>query len=285
MQRVSRRTLLKRTMVAAGSMVGLGMSASVYATAVEPGWLDLVQVSLPLPRLDPVFNDYRVVHISDIHLDEWMTSDRLAHVVNIVNQQQPDLVALTGDFVTHAPAQYLPDLAAGLSALTAHDAVVAVLGNHDHWTDPFMVREALHNGGVRELPNAVHTIKRNGAVLHIAGVDDITVGKDRLATVLAQLPTAGAALLLAHEPDFADTSAATGRFDLQLSGHSHGGQVRVPLLGAPLLPPLGQKYSMGLYQVGTMLQYTTRGVGMTAPHVRFHCRPEVTLLTLLAHPA
>jgi predicted MPP superfamily phosphohydrolase len=100
--------------------------------------------------------------------------------------------------------------------------------------------------------------------------------------VIDQLPADGAALLLAHEPDFADTSAATGRFDLQLSGHSHGGQVRVPLVGAPRLPPLGRKYPIGVYQVGSMLQYTSRGVGMIPPRVRFCCRPEIALLTLAA---
>jgi predicted MPP superfamily phosphohydrolase len=94
------------------------------------------------------------------------------------------------------------------------------------------------------------------------------------------LPAEGCAILLAHEPDCADDSAATGRFDLQISGHSHGGQVSLPLIGPPVLPYLAQKYPSGLYQVGQMFQYTNRGVGMTPPYVRLNCRPEITVFTL-----
>ena len=100
--------------------------------------------------------------------------------------------------------------------------------------------------------------------------------------MLARLPRTGAALLLAHEPDFADITPPPGRFDLQLSGHSHGGQVVIPFLGPPTLPEIGEKYPSGRYQVGGMIQYTNRGVGMVRPHVRLNCRPEITLLTLHA---
>ncbi|HYN87535.1 MAG TPA: hypothetical protein VER55_03345, partial [Ardenticatenaceae bacterium] len=102
--------------------------------------------------------------------------------------------------------------------------------------------------------------------------------------VLAHLPPDGAAILLAHEPDFADISAATGRFDLQLSGHSHGGQVIVPFAGPLIGPRYGQNYPVGRYQVGSMIQYTNRGIGMVAPLVRFNCRPEVTVFTLESNP-
>jgi predicted MPP superfamily phosphohydrolase len=130
------------------------------------------------------------------------------------------------------------------------------------------------------LSNEVYTLSQDGEELHIAGVDDIWEKQDRLDLVLEKLPDAGAAILLAHEPDFADQSADTGRFDLQLSGHSHGGQVVIPFVGAPLLPYLGMKYPSGLYRVGTMWQYTNRGVGMARLKVRFNCRPEITVFTL-----
>jgi len=109
-------------------------------------------------------------------------------------------------------------------------------------------------------------------MLHVAGVDDVWERQDRLDLVLKATPEAGAAILLAHEPDFADVSAATRRFDLQISGHSHGGQVIIPLRGPPLLPRYAKKYPMGLCQVGSMMQYTNRGVGMVPPRVRFNCR-------------
>ena len=105
---------------------------------------------------------------------------------------------------------------------------------------------------------------------------------DRLDEVLAQLPADGAAMLLCHEPDFADISAATGRFDLQISGHTHGGQIVLPFIGPIHTPRYGHKYSLGMYQVGDMIQYTNRGVGMARLPVRFNCRPEITVFTLEA---
>ncbi|HVO42428.1 MAG TPA: hypothetical protein VMT34_07385, partial [Aggregatilineales bacterium] len=105
--------------------------------------------------------------------------------------------------------------------------------------------------------------------------------RDRLPAVLAQLPGEAAAVLLVHEPDFADVSAATGRFDLQLSGHSHGGQVIPPFFKRPpVLPLLGKKYPIGVYRVDGMVQYTNRGLGMLRPYIRVNCRPEITMLTL-----
>jgi predicted MPP superfamily phosphohydrolase len=155
-----------------------------------------------------------------------------------------------------------------------------VLGNHDYWTDADAVRAALLACGIQNLSNDVFTLSKGGEQLHIAGVDDTWEKHDRLDLVLEKLPPSGAAVLLAHEPDFADRSAETGRFDLQLSGHSHGGQVVLPFFGPPILPHLGRKYPTGLFQVKDMFQYTNRGVGMIAPYVRFNCRPEITVFTL-----
>jgi predicted MPP superfamily phosphohydrolase len=103
--------------------------------------------------------------------------------------------------------------------------------------------------------------------------------QDDLQPILTKMGAAQGAILLAHEPDFADTSAATGKFDLQLSGHSHGGQVHIPGFKR-IAPPLGQKYLAGQYQVQQMIQYTSRGLGLVTPRVRFNCRPELTVITL-----
>ena len=159
---------------------------------------------------------------------------------------------------------------------------MAVLGNHDHWSGPDEVRRVVRDGGTTDLSNAARTLRHGGSELHVAGVDSVMEGEDRLDEVLDGLPGSGAAVLLAHEPDCADKSAAAGRFDLQLSGHSHGGQVRVPLFGPPVLPPLAEKYPEGLYGVGGMLLYTNRGLGMLPPRVRFYCPPEITVFTLRA---
>lgn len=281
-QRLTRRSFLKFAVKSTALACLAGTGSYAYATGVEPGWLQVTFHTLKLPRLDAQFHGYKVAHITDIHLGDWTTSDHLDEVVAAVNACQPDLVAITGDFFTRNPQAHGQELIRGLRKLRAKDGVVAVLGNHDHWHGPEVVRELLREGGVVEVSNGVRTLQRGSASLHVAGVDDVWMGAHRLEQVLDRLPPQGAAILLAHEPDFADTSAATGRFDLQLSGHSHGGQVVAPLLGPLRLPPLGQKYPSGLYRVGDMLQYTSRGVGMVRPHVRFNCRPEVAVFTLVA---
>jgi predicted MPP superfamily phosphohydrolase len=278
---LTRRQLLKRAgLLAAGAVLAGG--GWEYASAVEPSWLDIQPVTLTLPRLQRAFDGYRVVQFSDIHMSEWMTRARLAEVVRAVNAQGADLIVMTGDFVSNLSDEIAQDLIDVLGTLQAPDGAVAVLGNHDHWNDAGVIHQVIKESGMVDLTNTVHTLDRGGVPLHLAGVDDIWERHNRLDDVLAQLPKDGAAVLLAHEPDFADTSAATGRFDLQLSGHSHGGQVIMPLVGPIHLPYLGQKYPLGHYQVGTMIQYTNRGVGMIQPRVRFNCRPEITVFTLRA---
>jgi predicted MPP superfamily phosphohydrolase len=280
-RRLSRRAFLKTgARCVAGAGIA-GASSLAYASYIEPGWVDVHQVPLTLSRLPAEFDGYRVAQISDIHLDgAWMTRAHLTEVVGLINRQQPDLVAITGDFVTHDAERFAEDLVAALSGLDPKDSVAAVLGNHDYWSNPDIIRGVLRDSGIVNVSNAVCTLRRGGANLHIAGVDDIWEGKDRLDLVLEALPKSGAVILLAHEPDFADTSAATGRFDLQISGHSHGGQVSVPGLGPLHLPYLGRKYPSGLYEVNEMLHYTNRGIGMVRPYVRFNCRPEISVFTL-----
>ncbi len=277
---MTRRGFLKASLKGIIGAAVLGTGSVAYVSEVEPQWVDVAHVRLTLPRLSPAFHGYRIAQMSDIHADDWMTGERLQDIVALVNREQPDLVAMTGDFVTYYPHQVAENLIGALRHLAPRDASVAVLGNHDHWTDARGVRDVLHQSNIIDVSNRVYTLQRGGELLHICGVDDIWERQDRLDIVLANLPAAGSAVLLAHEPDFADTSAASGRFDLQISGHSHGGQVSIPLYGPPVLPYLGEKYPAGLYRVGTMWQYTNRGLGMVHPQVRFNSRPEVTIFEL-----
>ena len=279
---LSRRSFLKlggRSLLSAALAGGGGF---LYAHEIEPEWLHVAHLQLRLPNLAAKFRGYRIVHITDIHMGGAMTRDHLDRVVRAVNDQSPDLVAITGDFVQYDAERFAPRLGAALCELRARDAKLAVLGNHDHQSGLDAIHRALREGGVSDVGNDVRTLRRGGAELHIAGVDSVWEGRDRLPLVLERLPPAGAAVLLAHEPDFADASAATGRFELQLSGHSHWGQVRLPLLGPPRLTWLGEKYPSGLYDVGGMLLYTTRGLGMLPPRLRFLCRPEITVIELRA---
>ncbi len=273
--------VLKRLKIAAFGGLAAAFTGLVYAREVEIRWLEVRPVELILPRLAREFDGYRVVQIGDIHLEDWTKPRRLNRIVDLVNSQQADLIVITGDFLSYSVDPGVPHrLTEALARLEAREGVLTVMGNHDYLTDVETVRRCLQEAGVPELRNEVHTISREDAELHVSGIDDVMEGKSRLDLVLEKLPETGAAIMLAHEPDFADVSSATGRFDLQLSGHSHGGQVRMPLWGPVILPPFSQRYSSGLYEVGDMLQYTNRGLGFVDARFRFLCRPEITVLTL-----
>jgi predicted MPP superfamily phosphohydrolase len=212
----------------------------------------------------------------------WITPKRLAEAVKAINWLHADLIAITGDFVTDIHHRTTVNLSKNLSKLKAKDGVYAVLGNHDYWSNAKTIRQILKISGVIELPNTIHSLWRGDASLHIAGVDDYWENKARLRDVLDQIPDQGAAILLAHEPDFALISAKSRRFDLQLSGHTHGGQVQLPKIGPIILPMYGRKYPNGLFKIDDMLLYTNRGLGTGRPQIRFNCRPEITMLTLHA---
>jgi uncharacterized protein len=266
-------------MAAAAALLGAG--CYLYGREVEIRRVEINPLTLTLPRLAPEFDGYRIVQIGDIHLDDWTKPERLRGIVEKVNAQRPDLVAIMGDFASRSAKQLdTRRLTGALRELRARDGVLTILGNHDYLMGVELIRRCIRGASVTEMVNDVHTLRRGGATLHVAGIDDIMEGGSRLDLVLRDLPDSGAAILLAHEPDFADVSAATGRFDLQLSGHSHGGQVRVPLLMRLALPPFSQRYTSGLYRVDGMLQYTNRGLGFVDMRLRFLCRPEITVLTL-----
>lgn len=282
-RRVSRRqflTLAGRSLLGAAVLGGGGV---VYASRIEPYWFEVKQVTLTLPRLHPDFDGFRLAQLSDIHVSDVVNSEQLGQAVAAILEQQPDLVAITGDFAdrTYGIEAGAPVLVERLRPLAAAVETVAVLGNHDYSAGVAEVRQVLRACQIRELDNRVHSLVRGGARLHIAGVDDVWERRARLSRVLAQLDgDHQAAILLAHEPDFADSAAMSGRFDLQLSGHSHGGQVVIPLVGPLVLPYYARKYPVGQYQLGKMIHYTNRGLGAIPPRVRLNCRPEITIFTL-----
>ncbi len=282
---ITRRDFLKLAAYA----IGLGGVATLggleYTMQIEPAWVEVNRVALKLPRLPPVFSGFRLAQISDIHMGGWMNRARLDKVVQLILDEAPDAVAITGDYLLsrgwdESREQALEEVAAALKPLVDLFPVLTVMGNHDYWTDAQKIRRKLQEIGLLELSNSVYSLRRGDASFHICGLDDVYEGYDDLNKLLSHLPYEGAAMLLCHEPDFADTSAATDRFALQISGHSHGGQVVLPFIGPIHTPKHGHKYPLGLYQVGNMIQYTNRGVGMARIPVRFNCRPEITIFTL-----
>lgn len=245
-------------------------------------WVDIVQLDLELPRLPSMFRGYRIVQISDLHIGTWMTIEKLEGTIEMVNRLSPDLIAITGDFVSHHPQKHLGGIKHALKRLKAKDTVLAVLGNHDHWTDAALIRSELVEAGIEVLCNQIYSINRKHNRIHIAGVDDYYVQKDQLDVVLAQLPADELSILLVHEPDFFEKSVETGAFDLQISGHSHGGQILLPYIGPLYLPKYGRNYPSGLYKVNGMYLYTNRGLGTAELQVRLNCPPEITLFCLQA---
>jgi predicted MPP superfamily phosphohydrolase len=282
-EKVTRRCFMRSTV-----RLGIGGSAlasgSAWWSRVEPHWIEIMRREFVLPRLPRAFDGFRIAQISDFHVDASGVTDagRLRHIVQLVNAQKPDAVLLTGDYVTVHGRHWANEFATGFQGLKA-PVCAAVLGNHDHWSNAGLVRKALDKCDIRELCNEIWKLERGGAALHLCGMDD-PFGKADLAKLTRAVPRGECAVIMQHQPDLADKIGATGVFDLQLSGHSHGGQVRLPGIGAIRLPPGGQKYPMGHYKIeNTAMQlYTTRGVGTLWPCVRLNCRPEISLLTLRA---
>jgi uncharacterized protein len=251
---------------------------SIYAHKIEPLWFEISQIEIKLPNLDRAFAGYKIVQISDLHAGDKIDRTQLEHIMAAVNEQNPDLVVITGDHVSRLPRQHV-ELLDTLSKLHPRDRSIAVLGNHDVYNDATPIRTALKSAGVLLLENTFYTLKRGDATLHIAGVGDVFAKQDKLNLITSKLPQTGAAIMLAHEPDFADEAAASGRFGLQLSGHSHGGQFRLPFYQG-YLPELARKYPIGQYRVGNMIQYTNRGLGTIKLYARFNCRPEISVFTI-----
>lgn len=282
---ISRRDFLKIVKTIIFDIFLAGLGGSIYSTLIEPLWFDVLELPMALPRLSKAFSGFRVLQISDIHAGEQFMPGHLGEIVEKVLELKPDIVLITGDFVYSSPLmtdEILERTRDLLAQISTSIPVFAVMGNHDHWWDVSRVRKMLQDANVTELANDFFTIQKDEGQLHICGVDDFYVHESKLESILSRLPEDGCAILMAHEPDFADDSSVSGRFDLQLSGHSHGGQVVMPFLGALVLPNYGRKYPSGLYKVGEMIQYTNRGLGMVFPYVRFLCRPEITVFTLIS---
>ena len=253
----------------------------VYSLKVEPNWIEVVPIQLSIPSLDRAFDGFKIVQISDLHATKYMPAERLEKVVRLVNQQHPDAIAITGDIITKNSRFDRERLGAILSQLQSESLTLAVLGNHDHWHEELEgLKQTLFDSGVVNLDNQVRLVERQGKQLAFAGIDDPYWGEPDLAGAISRLPSGVPAVLLVHEPDYVETSSQTYRFALQLSGHSHGGQIKLPFLNPLVLPRGGRKYFAGLNRVADTWAYTNRGLGMTNLPLRFGSRPEITVFTL-----
>ncbi|MGL5834901.1 MAG: metallophosphoesterase [Waterburya sp.] len=253
----------------------------IYGAKIEPNWIEVVPIQLTIPNLTPAFDGFKIVQISDLHLSRFMPDKRLDRIIKLVNQQQADAIAITGDIITEGKNFNSQRIEAKLSQLVSKAGNLAVLGNHDHWGNTTeKLKQALVNSHITNLNNQVYVIERGTGKLVLAGLDDPFWGQGDLDKVVTQLPDDNAAIILVHEPDYLEEIAKTHKFALQLSGHSHGGQIRIPFRTPWVLPYGGQRYFVGLNQVEDTVEYTNRGLGMTGLPLRFNSRPEITVFTL-----
>lgn len=248
---------------------------------VRQSWaFALEEVELSVPGLDPAHDGLRVGHLTDIHIGANTPDGRVIAAVDALNDAKPDLVVLTGDYVTRKgdPIERVPEL---LSRLEGD--VVAVLGNHDHWTDAPTIKRDLGRVGFCVLQNQHTSMRVRGAPLCVVGIDDGLTRRDDVARALRGAPARGSRLVLAHTPPTVDKLPAQSGL-VCLSGHTHGGQVWLEGVTEGLFARVGQPYVRGLYHVGGNALYVSRGLGFGrgSPLLRVASDPEVTLLTLRA---
>lgn len=264
-----------------GSAIVTAIAGYRYARCIEPRWLDVVEVDVPLRKLPDSFAGFTIAQISDIHFGPLVTPEDIEPALEAVLGFDADAIVITGDLVSRLNHGEADMIVHALRRLHARHGVFAILGNHDWWEGASTVTEALRSAGVTVLANRHHVLQRDGQSLYLVGLDDVWCNKHDLARALTGIPPSAAVVALVHEPDYADTVANDPRVILQFSGHSHGGQVRVPFGGGVWYPPWARKYPCGLYHIRDLTLYTNRGVGMVSWQLRLACRPEVTLFRLL----
>lgn len=281
---LSRRSLLKTGLLAAGGL-------AIYAGEFERHWLEVVHQQILIRGLPAAFDGVKIAQLSDIHLDEFTEPFLLRDAIDQTNRARPDYVFLTGDYVTadvlpkrmmiHA-AKQCGQLLSGLDCKQRY----AIFGNHDARAGELEVGDAMSEANVIFLRNTHVPLERNGGRIWLAGIDDPVNGMpDQGAAIpemIRNIPNEPL-ILMCHAPDYIDRLRVhpTGQaISLVLSGHTHGGQVRMPLVGPLYLPDWGRKYVSGLFKVGSMQMYVNRGIGTVGVPFRFDCRPEITIFTL-----
>jgi uncharacterized protein len=277
--------LTRRNFLLGGAAAAAGMA--LYSSEFARHEISILTRTLAIPNLPEAFHGYRIAQLSDIHFDEYTEPEFLARAIRHLNALAPDLLLLTGDFVSYGP----------LPISFAHGAVFrcaevlrglacplryAVMGNHDTSVGPFVIADALRNASVTLMVNEHVPIERGGQRLWLGGVDDPCTSQPNLHLAVPAQPD-GPVLLMCHAPDYADTVVGHPRghiVDAMFSGHSHGGQVRLPFVGPVILPPWGKKYVEGLYRFERLQLYVNRGIGTVGLPLRLNCPPEITLFTL-----
>lgn len=272
-----------RRCLKAGGLTLAGMFAIAGGLSIVDESQDPIieKVSIPIRGLNPALEGFTIVQISDIHLRPYTRPKLVRRSIAMANQLKPDLVVLTGDYIWQSH-EAIFEVASLLSGLNARYGVYSVMGNHDYWLDVRALQSAFDASRIPILCNEGLAIGVGKAILYLAGMDDGWSGHPDLKLTLDQAPIGAPIVLLLHEPDLADGTCQDPRVTLQLSGHTHGGQVHATGKSPIFHPYLGKKYSYGLYKVKDLWLYTNRGLGVISVPLRINCPPEITQLNLVA---
>lgn len=268
------------------ALTALGVGGLLYGNKVERRHLRLRGITIDVPDLPKAFDGYRIVQLSDFHAGgRGWSAELMARAATLAAAQQADLIVLTGDFFETTPAiGACPEL---FGALRAPDGILAVLGNHDYHHEAVRVHrivDALQDVGVRVLRNESYRVRRGTQELWIVGVDDGYSGHDDLPSAMSGVPSAVRPVMLTHYPDFT-WNLPPRRFAVVLCGHTHGAQVRLPLVGLYARRRIANtRFSHGLYDVNHNPVFVTTGIGTSGRPIRILSRPEVVVVQLRAVP-
>ncbi len=272
----NRRNFIKKLTVSCSAITPM---APVLMSVRETENLELNDIEIVIPNLPKAFTDYKIIQLSDIHTSFAVRKKYLREIMNTINHLDYNMITFTGDFVSNN-LNYIHDFTDAFQMLKNKQNAYAVLGNHDFWTDENGVDQALRSVNIRPLRNEHKKIHMGDSFINIIGVDDVWVQKADINKAMTGCKPEETNILLCHNPDLIHT-AKNKNINLMLSGHTHGGQVRIPFLGAIVLPSKnGKKYDQGLFREQGSYLYVNRGIGVISPPIRFLCRPEITRITL-----
>jgi predicted MPP superfamily phosphohydrolase len=264
---------------AGAAAAGVG-GVSVYGGLFEAWDYEVTETAVPVKGLPERFEGFRIVQVSDVHHGRLVPIEEVRRVVGLANEARADMVALTGDYTT-ALRRYVEPCAEALAELKAPEGVWAVLGNHDHNTGGALTKQALVRRGINVLTNENTVLRRGADALQLAGADDWGWGQADFKRALEGVDLARPCVLLSHEPIAFDMEETRG-VSLILSGHTHGGQVCLPVVGSPVKYIWGKylHYLRGLHEREGARLYVSRGTGMIGLPLRLGARPEVAVLRL-----
>ncbi|WP_077622182.1 metallophosphoesterase [Sediminibacillus massiliensis] len=281
---MNRRSFLKKALASTLGLLGLSGGTYYYAREIEPSMLTIHKETLSSNKIPTQLDDLTILQFSDTHVGFHYSLEQLEELVYEINAQSPDIVVFTGDLVD-MPNEFPwgNGIIEILNKIKAPMGKYWIYGNHDHGgygTETLL--ETMEAGGFSLLQNSHVEIEKQGAAFTLAGLDDLMLGKPDLEEALKNADPDNYTMLLVHEPDYADNTI-NYQVDCQLSGHSHGGQIQIPLIGYIYTPKFAEKYVEGKYLIDEKLElFVSRGVGTTRLPYRFLCRPEITVFKMEA---